>query len=124
MSLRDLVLYVGIALALVVGGTLYIFLVPPQQWIHLSYSWYAFIFFTLLLAVSLAKMYWGVRKTPKIRMLLSLFLAGHIAAYVALLQNVQNWSAFWYILTGPAEVMVFVAIAKAWLDVMPTTTRL
>jgi hypothetical protein len=124
MSLRDLVLYLGIALALVIGGTLYIFLVPPQRWIHLSYSWSVFVFFTVLLGAALAKMYWGERRRTKIWILLVSFLAAHIAVYVVLLQNVQDWSAFWYVLTGPAEVMAFVAIAKAWLDVMPTTTKL
>jgi hypothetical protein len=99
--------------------------VPPQRWIHLSYSWSVFVFFTALLAVSLAKMYWGVReKKSKISLLFGLFLAAHIAAYVVVLEKVPDWSAFWYVRTGHAEVMAFIAIAKAWLDVMPATMKL
>ncbi len=124
MSTRDLVLYVAIALTLVVGGTLYIFLVPPQRWIHLSYAWYAFIFFTVLLAAALAKMYWFARKKVRLWVLLGAFLAVHSAAYVLLLHYVSGWPTFWYIPSCTAEGMLFIWLAKLWLDVLPSTTKL
>jgi hypothetical protein len=124
MSLWDLVLYVAIALALVIGGALYIFFVPPQRWVHLTHTWFAFTFFTVLLAVALAKMYWSARKRAKLWVLLGLFPLAHIAAYVVFLKRVPDWPTFWYIPSYTAEGMLFMVLTKLGLNVMPTTTRL
>jgi len=86
----------------------------------ITFAWYALIFFTLLLAAGLTKMYWRHRGKRTIWRLLFAFIAIHIVAYVVLLHYVPNWPAFWFIVTVPAEVMLFIFVAHAWLHVLPT----
>jgi uncharacterized transporter YbjL len=88
------------------------------------HTWFSFVFFTSILGGVLGKMYWSVRKTAKVWLLLSSFMVVHIVAYTFLLQRVRQWPSPLYLLTGPAEVMLFAAIAKMLLDVVPTKVNL
>lgn len=121
---RDLLIYVSIGLAIVGSIALYEVLVPAQQWIHLSYKWFSFIFFTILLAVILAKVYWQKRRKAKLWLLFALFMTAHVAAFAVFLSRVPSWPTLWYIPTCTAEAVLFMVIAKHWLNVMPKATRL
>lgn len=87
-------------------------------------AWFSFAFFTVLLAAVLVRAYWRARRRMKMWLLFTTFMTIHTGAYIVLLLRVTDWSALWYILTGPTEVMIFAAIAKLWLNVMPETTGL
>jgi hypothetical protein len=116
---RDFILYIVIGVGLVTIGTLWMFVVPERYWLHLNHTWFSFIFFTGLLLIVLAKMYWPVRQNLKIWFLLIVFLAAHFACYVLFLEYVREWPAFWYLLTMPIEVMIFAAITHKFADVLP-----
>jgi hypothetical protein len=118
-KLSDLFLYsligmacVGVTIAWGIGG--------PE----VSYSWYSFSFFTVILAAVLLKMYWPVRKSTKVWVLLALLFAGHVGLYVLILHRVQQLSAFWYFLTMPFEVMLIAAVIYKCIHVLPPKVNL
>lgn len=113
-GLRDFLLYVVIGVALVVG-ILFLALVSP----NISHAWFSFFFFTTLLFVFLARMYWPVRRSVKVWLILALFMALHVGCYVVILHRVHDWPAFWYVLTAPIEVMLAAAIIYKCLKVRP-----
>jgi uncharacterized transporter YbjL len=86
--------------------------------------WFSFAFFTGILGLVLAKMYWPVRKSAKVWLVLAFFMVVHTVAYTLVLQRVREWPNLLYLLTGPAEVMLFAAIAKFLLDVLPPKVKL
>lgn len=86
--------------------------------------WFSFSFFTGILALVLGKMYWPVRKSTRVWLLLAFFMMVHIVVYTFFLQRVREWPSFLYLLTGPAEVMLFAAIAKVLLNVLPPKVKL
>ena len=116
-------LYVVIGIVLVAGIVALAALRPDISYDRF-HTWFSFAFFTAILGLVLAKMYWPVRKSAKVWLLLALFLAMHIVAYTFLLQRVRQWPSLLYLLTGPAEVMLFAAIAKILLDVLPPKVKL
>ncbi len=97
-------------------------LVPERFWI--SHTWFSFVFFTVLLAIVLIKLYWSARKSAKLWLLLAFAFLVHIVAYAAFLSHVQEWPALWYLLTMPVEVMVFAAIIYKCLKVLPAKVKL
>ena len=116
--MRDLLLCIAAALAVVIG-ILFLGSLPG-----ITHAWYSLIFFTAILVAAISKMYWKHRGKARVWPLLGAFIAAHIAAYVMLLHYVPDWPAFLYILTGPAEIVLFILIAKSRLHVLPTTTKL
>jgi len=117
--MRDLLLYVIIAVgavAVIIGLAMY---VP-----NISHVWFSFVGFTSLLAVVLAKLYWHVRKSAKVWLLLAFLLTVHCLCYVEILRHLSNWPAFWYVLTMPVEVIAVAAAMKICLNVLPRQVRL
>lgn len=118
-STRDLLIYIAIGVGIVTVGTLWAFLLPERYWPHLSYTWSAFIVFTVVMGVVLAKLYWHKRRMVKLWLLLGLLMAIHTVAYVIFLCYVHSWSALWYVFTMPFEVMLFALVVKVCLNVLP-----
>ncbi len=116
-------LYVLIGIALV-GGIVALAALRPDISSDQFHTWFSFVFFTGILGLVLAKMYWSVRKSAKVWLLLASFMVVHIVAYTFLLQRVRQWPSLLYLLTGPAEVMLFAAIAKILIDVLPPKVNL
>jgi hypothetical protein len=116
--MRYLLLYVVIGLAFV-GAIILLTLVHPS----FSQKWSAFVFFTALLVIVLAKMYWSERESAKLRISLILVLSAHITLYVAFLTHVENWPALNYVLTMPIEVMVIMSVIKVCLNVFPRNLK-
>ena len=119
MRRRDLILYVVIGTLLAAAVMLWPFVIPKRLWPHLTHAWFSLIFFTVLLGVVLARLYWQERRSAKLWFLLALLLVFHAMGYGFLLVRVGPWPALWYPLTMPIEVVVFAAIAKMWLNVLP-----
>jgi hypothetical protein len=122
LSTRDLILYVAIGILVSAAAIAWPIVVPQRFW--LGHAWFSLVFFTVLLAAILTQMYWRARRRAQIFGLLGLFLAVHLAAYAVLLHYVPDWPAFWYVPSCTAEVMLFIALAKLWLHVLPSTTKL
>ncbi len=116
-------LYVVIGIVLVAGIVALAALRPDISYDQF-HIWFSFALFTGILGLVLAKMYWPVRKSAKVWLLLAFFMVVRIVAYTFLLQRVRQWPSLLYLLTGPAEVMLFAAIAKILLDVLPPKVKL
>jgi uncharacterized transporter YbjL len=115
--------YVVIGIVLV-AGIVALAALRPDISSDRFHTWFSFFFFTSILGLVLAKMYWPVRKSPKVWLLLAFFMLMHVVAYTFLLQSVRQWPSLLYLLTGPVEVMLFAAIAKILLDVLPPKVKL
>lgn len=120
---RDLILYIAIGVGIVTVGTLWAFLMPERYWPHLTTTWFAFIFFTVLLGIFLARFYWTHRKIVKLWLLLGALMAIHTMAYAIFLSYVHQWPALWYLFTMPIEVMLFAVIVKMCLNILPSKFR-
>lgn len=116
-KMGEMVIYVVSAIALVTG--LLLLLSTPG----VTHAWYSFICFTALLSAVLVKMYWPVRKSVKVWLLLAVFLSVHSLCYVVLLRNVSDWPGYSYLITCPIEVMLFAMIAKVALNVLPPNVK-
>ena len=121
--MRDFLYYVAIGLG-ILAITLWLAIYEPRVSLGEFRTWFAFIFFTVLLAVFLVRMYWRERRRAKLLVLLSVFLAAHVAAYLAILHYPPEWPTLWYIPGGTAEVMLFIVLANPWLDVLPSGTKM
>lgn len=120
----ELRLYIAIAVGIVLGGTLYEFLVPERLWPHLTYTWYMFIVETGFLYVFVMKMYWPHRGSSKLWMLLALLLTTHISGFAVLITRAGEFPAIVFFLAAPAEVMVVATVVKVCLDIMPAKVKL
>ena len=118
---RDSLVYTVIGIG-VLAIIFYLAAFEPRVSLSEFHTWFSLAFFTALLAAVLAKAYWPVRRRILIWLLLAAFIAVHTAAFVAFLERDPNWPAFWYIPACTAEAMLFMLIAKLWLNVMPKTT--
>jgi hypothetical protein len=116
--MRNLLLYIVIGVG-IVGGIITLAIYAPK----IGHAWFSFVGFTILLVGILVKLYWTARKDLRIWMLLLAFLAIHCGFYTVLLRHSSDWPAFWYVLTGPIEVMVFATIAKIGLNILPRRVR-
>ena len=116
---RDLIIYIAIGVSLPTAMVAWVYLIPERFWPHLTYTWYSFILFTVLMGVVLAKLYWHRRNSLKLWLVLALLMAIHTVAYVIVLSHVHQWSAIWYVITMPFECMLFGVIIKLWLNVLP-----
>ena len=117
--MRNVLIYVVTGLGLL-AVTLLLAAYAP----NITHAWFSFGAFTILLVAVLARMYWPVRKSAKVWLLLAFFMVVHIVAYAFLLQRVPRWPSLLYVVTGPVEVMLFATIAKVWLDVLPPKVKL
>ena len=117
---RDLIIYIAIGIGIVMVPTLWMFLVPERYWPHLTGTWFAFIFFTVVLGLFLVKLYWPHRKMVKLWVLLASLMVNHALAYIIFLSHVHQWPAVWYLLTMPIECMLFALIVKMCLNVLPS----
>ncbi len=84
--LDGLVLYSVIGISLV-AGIVALAALRPDISVEQFRVWFAFGFFTVVLGLVLAKMYWSVRNSAKVWLLLAVFMALHIAGYALLLQR-------------------------------------
>ncbi len=96
--------------------------VPERLWP--SHAWYTFIFSTGFLSIFLARIYWHARKMASIWLFLALLLIIHIFGYSLLLRHTQALPGILYLFTIPIEIMVFAAIIKKCLNVMPGKIKL
>jgi hypothetical protein len=117
--MRNLLLYAVIGLAFT-GAIILLALVRP----NISHTSFSFTFFTALLAIFLARMYWPARKMLKVWLLLSLLFAVHIVAFVTLLHYIREWPAFWYVLIMPVEVMIIAGIIYGCLKVLSSKSTI
>jgi hypothetical protein len=115
---RDLLLYVGIAVGLV-AGILALAVYAP----NVTHAQFVFVFMTLILETMLVRMYWPFRKSGKVWLVLGILLLIHIGAYVSVLRYIEDVPILSYFLTIPAEVMITAAITKIWLNVLPTKVK-
>lgn len=116
--MRDILLYVAIGLGFL-GGILWLAIGRPDVSFSQFHVWGSFLFFTMLLAIVLAKMYWPVRRVWRVWLLLAIFMAVHTLGYVVFLLRVHGLPGYWYWFTCPVEVVLFAAIAWRWLKVNP-----
>lgn len=116
--MRDLLISIVVGIGLVIVIIALAVYAP-----NLSHAWFSFGFFTILLAAVLAKMYWSVRRIRKVWLLLTLFMAGHITAFIIFLEHHPDWPTFWYIPVCSIEVMLFAAIAWRWLKLNPPISK-
>ena len=123
IRLDGLVLYLVIGISLV-AGIVALAALRPDISVEQFRVWFAFGYFTVVLGLVLAKMYWSVRKSTKAWLLFAVFMALHIAGYALLLQRGMRWPAIFYVVTGPFEVMLFAALAKVVLDLLPPKVNL
>jgi hypothetical protein len=121
---RDLVLYVVVGVSLAAAAILWPFILPERLWPHLTRAWFFFIFFTLVLAIVLAKMYWPWRNSVKVWLLLALLMALHIIGYSILLHFAPQLPAISYVFTMPLEVMAINLVTKGSLNVLPRNLKL
>ncbi|MGB9333772.1 MAG: hypothetical protein WCB14_02085 [Candidatus Acidiferrales bacterium] len=91
--------------------------VPERFWP--TKQWLTFTFFSVVLFVLLAKMYWTVRKPRSFWWLLLLLMISHIAVYMPLLRFITR--AFMYVVIMPFEAMLIVLVVKLVANVMPDT---
>lgn len=117
--MRTILLYIAIGVGFVAGIIALAAYAP-----HITHAWFLFVGSTVLLAIILAKMYWSVRKSIKVWLLLALFLAVHCTCYVMVLRRVSDIPTFSYIFSIPIEVTVFAALAWLWLKVNPAKVKL
>lgn len=124
LTTRDLILYVIVGLCLAAGAVLWPFVIPEPFWPHLTHAWFSFIFSTFALVIVLAKMYWPMRNSVKVWLLLTLLLGVHIIGYTILLRSIPQWPAVSYIVTVPVEVMAINLVTKICLNVLPRNVKL
>jgi cell division protein FtsW (lipid II flippase) len=115
----ELFLYVVIAIAIVAMTILWALKGPET-----SHTWYSFISFTGIFAIVLVKMFWPVRRSWKVWVLLALFLVVHVVFYTLFLQYAQQWPGFWFLLTMPIEVMFVTVLVYKCIRVLPPKVKL
>jgi hypothetical protein len=120
--MRDFFLYLAISVG-ILAIVLWLAVYEPRVTLSEFHTWFGLAWFTALLAAVLVKMYWKARKRAKLWLLLTSFLAVHGLAFGILLYFVPAWPTVTYILTGSAEVVLFILIAKVTLGVLPITTK-
>jgi len=88
----------------------------PEHWLP-NKQWMAFIWFSLLLFVALAKFYWNVRKPRKFWLFFLGLLIVHILVYATVLPYIER--AFWYLFIMPIEAMLIAVVIKLAFNIMP-----
>jgi hypothetical protein len=121
-KLKELALYIGIAIA-IVGTAVTLPFWFPENFLP-SRTWFIFFVATVFLCVFVIKMYWDHRKSVKIWKLLALIFLVHIFGYSVLLRRVPEFPDALFLLTVPLEVMLIALIVKLCLDIMPKRVKL
>ena len=90
----------------------------PEHWLP-NKQWTAFLWFSLLLFVALAKFYWNVRKPRKFWLFFLGLLIVHILVYATVLPYIEK--AFWYLFIMPIEAMLIAVVIKLAFNIMPAS---
>jgi hypothetical protein len=113
----DFLLYVAISLLVLFAIGIFVVYVPESR--RPDRKWAEFAFYSSLLFIVLAKLYWRIRKRLKLWLIMLGTLMLHLSVYVPLLSRIDHWPSIAYLLLMPIEAMLIVIVVKLKLGVLP-----
>ena len=119
LRVRDSVLYVAIATAIVGGMVLWIFAVPVRFHFPVNRLWLLFGCNTALLWFLVAQSFWHERRSYRLWLTLALCLVVHTSVHAILFRVVRPWPWFVFIWSMPAEGMAIVYLVATSLQIEP-----
>ena len=113
----DLFWYVLTGLLVLFAIGIYVVYVPEGK--GPDRKWTEFVFYSSMLFVMLAKIYWRIRRQLKLWLVMLAALVLHVSVYVPLLARINNWPPITDPVLMTVEAVLIIIALKLILGVLP-----